>query len=87
MYNTAKLSPLSDFSPLTLMPTPSTPATSFACPVAAGDKLTLTVTNPQNPGAWGTLNVIPWVVSPAGTPLELNQGGPTPRPRLSVALG
>jgi len=64
LYSGATLSPLSDFSPLTLMPASGA---SFGCAVAADDTLTITVINPQNPSAGGTLNIIPASVFPAGT--------------------
>jgi len=67
LYSGATVSPLSDFSPLTISPAAGA---SFACPVAASDTLRITVINPQNPTAGGTLNIIPWSVSPAGTPLN-----------------
>jgi len=70
LYSGATLSPLSDFSPLTLMPTSSTPPENFACPITyadgVGDTLTLTITNPQS----GASQNIPWGVSAPGAPLN-----------------
>ena len=67
MYSGATLSPLSDVSPLTLMPNAQN---TFMCPVeygsSEGDDLTFIVTNPQS----GLSATIPWSVSAPGTSLN-----------------
>jgi hypothetical protein len=64
MYSGATLSPLSDISPLTLMPAQ---AQNFACPVSAGDTITISVINPQSLSGGTALSIIPQAVSPALT--------------------
>jgi hypothetical protein len=51
------LSPLSDFSPLTLFPSPSGYNTQN-CPVGTGDVLKFTVTNPQGVGGPTSLCIL-----------------------------
>ncbi len=67
-YNsgTTLVSPLSDFTPWTLMPPPLLPTANFNCPVVNGDTLTFVVTNPQS----GSSVSIPWPVSASGTALH-----------------
>ena len=58
------LSPLADISPLTFAATP--PTSTTGCPIASGDHLTFTITNPQS----GAISNPPitLTVSPTGTP-------------------
>jgi hypothetical protein len=62
------LSPLSDFSPLTLFfPSPNEYNTQ-ACPLGTGDTLTFTVTNPQNSGNNNSMQVCVGTGGVAPTP-------------------
>jgi hypothetical protein len=60
------LSPLSDFSPLTLFPSPSGYNTQV-CPVGTGDTLTFYVTNPEYTGS-GTNSLAVCVGTPGVAP-------------------
>ena len=58
------LSPLTDFSPLTLFTNSNN---TWICPVANGDRLTFTVTNPQHPGS-GSYSEVVCVGTPGAAP-------------------